>query len=54
MYLRRNNMGQTQGKGKDVRDDKPKTKTLRQKSGGDISRSRENITDEPKDLQGYI
>ena len=48
-------MGQTQGKGRDARDDKVgKSKTMRQKSGGDIFRSRENISDEAKDVPGCI
>ena len=48
-------MGQTQGKGRDARDDKVgKSKTMRQKSGGDIFRSRENLSDEAKDVPGYF
>jgi len=48
-------MGQTQGKGRDARDDKVgKSKTMRQKSGGDIFRSRENLSDEAKDVPGSM
>lgn len=47
-------MGQAQGKGKDVKEEKiSKSKTLRQRNGGDVSLSRENVTEDSKDLQGY-
>lgn len=46
-------MGQTQAKGKDGRDEKgSKSRTLRQKGGGELSRSKENITNDSNNLQG--